>query len=275
VCTFLSFSDADLSRYAKSQKAQVLGQCIGFPLTNVLVPAIGMLVAGAAKVLYKKDLWDLISLFGEWNGWVSFFSSMLLLTSVVIINCAANIISPANDFANLSDILTRCGLPRISFRHGALLSLFLAVLLQPWRTFSSADSFLSSFLVGYSSVTGAILGIMVCDFYALRRCELDVPQLYSIETDGPYYFFHGFNLRASAAMAIGIAPCIPGFLAQLGGPDVSEGWKQVYAVSWFVAFAVSFVAYGVASVAFPARITQRNEDEDHWDHQAGGVQPLR
>jgi NCS1 family nucleobase:cation symporter-1 len=62
---------ADLSRYAKSQKAQVYGQCIGFPVTNVLTPSIGMLVAGAAKVLYKKDLWDLISLFKEWNGWVS------------------------------------------------------------------------------------------------------------------------------------------------------------------------------------------------------------
>jgi NCS1 family nucleobase:cation symporter-1 len=148
------------------------------------------------------------------------------------VNIAANVVSPANDFANLAP-------RRISFKTGGLITGVLGVAMMPWRLLADPSSYIFDWLIGYSALLGPIAGIMIVDYWLLRRCELDVPDLY--RTSGRYA---GVNRSAVIALVLGVAPNVPGFLKVThllaGDPTFFD---RLYPYAWFVGFAIAAAAY--------------------------------
>jgi len=143
-------------------------------------------------------------------------------------NVAANVVSPSNDFSNLN--------PRwISFRTGGLITGFIGILMMPWKLLSDFHSYIFGWLVGYSGLLGPIAGIMIADYFLVRSRTLELAALY--RRGGSYEYSKGFNYRALAALALGVAVALVGLLV------TSLGWLYDYA--WFVGFLVSAVAYAL------------------------------
>jgi NCS1 family nucleobase:cation symporter-1 len=151
-------------------------------------------------------------------------------------NIAANVVSPANDFAHLKP-------KAISFRVGGLITGLIGILIQPWRLLENAAVYIDKWLIGYSLLLGACGGVLIADYYLVRRCRLDLPGLY--QSPGPYWYVAGFNPLALIALAAGIAPCLPGFAHAVGWFEVPPVWSRVYAYSWFVSFGVALITYGI------------------------------
>jgi NCS1 family nucleobase:cation symporter-1 len=184
-------------------------------------------------------------------------SLFALSVATLSTNIAANIVSPANDFSNLA--------PRwISFRTGGLIAGVIGIVIMPWRLVADLSDYIFVWLVGYSGLLGSIAGVMLADYYLLRRTRLDVDALY--RRNGPYLFTGGFNLRALAAIALGIAPCVPGFLAQAlgrdatGSPryDASAAFDGIYQHAWFVALAIAAAAHLLLSTLFPPQTSEKD-----------------
>jgi NCS1 family nucleobase:cation symporter-1 len=231
----LSLNISDFSRYARSQRAQVVGQAVGLPAAMGLFSFIGVAVTSATAVIYGRPEWDPVVLLSRLESRPLLIAAMLALClATLATNLAANVVSPANDFANLWP-------RRISFRTGGLLTGVLGVLIQPWRLVADPSGYIFRWLVGYSSLLGAVGGVLIADYYLVRRARLDVNGLY--RRGGPYWYRRGFNGRAMVALAAGVAPCVPGFLAEVGLAEASGTWTDLYHYAWFVSFAVSFVVY--------------------------------
>lgn len=238
----LALNIPDFSRYARSQRDQVLGQVLGLPTTMGLYSFIGVAVTSAAFVIYadlppddKKNLWYpifLLSLFE--NPLVLIVAMVSLCIATLATNIAANVVSPANDFAHLWPRL-------ISFRIGGLITGVIGILIQPWHLLANASVYIDKWLVGYSLLLGAVGGVLIADYIVLRRTRLDLPGLY--QRHGPYWYTGGFNLCGLLALTAGIAPCLPGFFAAVGWIEASGFWTSVYSFAWFVSFGVAFVAY--------------------------------
>jgi NCS1 family nucleobase:cation symporter-1 len=159
-------------------------------------------------------------------------------------NIAANVVSPANDFAHLK--------PKwISFRVGGVITGVVGLLIQPWRLVANAGVYIDTWLIGYSLLLGACGGVLIADYWALRRGRLDPAGLYL--RDGPYWYSGGFNPIALVALAAGMAPCLPGFAAAALHVEVPAFWSGLYAYAWFVSFGASFVSYLVLMKVFAPR----------------------
>jgi NCS1 family nucleobase:cation symporter-1 len=250
----LALNIPDFSRYARSQRDQIMGQAIGLPTTMGLYSFIGVAVTSAAFVIYadlppekKKELWDPVNLLAMFeNNLVLVVAMIALSIATLATNIAANVVSPANDFAHLWP-------RRISFRIGGLITGLVGILIQPWRLLANAGVYIYTWLVGYSLLLGAVGGVLVADYIVLRRTRLDQAGLYL--KDGPYWYSNGFNPRALIALALGIGVSLPGFLVKVGAiaiadePESSAGraimsfFAGVYSYAWFASFGVSFVVY--------------------------------
>jgi NCS1 family nucleobase:cation symporter-1 len=251
----LALNIPDFSRYARSQRDQVLGQAIGLPTTMGLYSFIGVAVTSAAFVIYadlpleeRRSLWDPVNLLARFENQAVLVVAMIALTiATLATNIAANVVSPANDFAHLW--------PRgISFRIGGLVTGVIGILIQPWRLLANASVYIYTWLVGYSLLLGAVGGVLIADYIVLRRTKLDQAGLYL--RDGPYWYWRGFNPSALTALALGIGTCLPGFLVAIGVLAVSGDvdalpgraivpsfFAHLYSYAWFVSFGVSFGAY--------------------------------
>jgi NCS1 family nucleobase:cation symporter-1 len=179
--------------------------------------------------------------------------------STLATNIAANIVSPANDFANLSP-------SRINFRMGGLITGIIGILIFPWKLIADPSGYIFTWLVGYSSLLGPVGGILIFDFYFIRRQQLIVNELY--EENGSYSFTGGFNRLAILALLLGIAPNIPGFLTTTGliGRDAFPQWiSQLYNYAWFVGFFVSGIGYYILMRAYPVSVISDNyKKEDNY-----------
>jgi len=231
----LSLNIPDFSRYAKSQRDQVVGQTLGLPTTMALYSFIGVAVTSATKVIYGKEIWDPVQLLTHFENPVVLTVAMLALClATLATNIAANVVGPANDFAHLR--------PKwISFRMGGLITGLIGILIQPWRLLETADVYIFNWLIAYSVLLGACGGVLIADYWFLRRTHLDQAGLYRRE--GPYWYLGGWNPMAFVALAAGMAPCLPGAAAAVGLVKVPEVWARLYDYAWFVSFGVSFVAY--------------------------------
>src|SRR4051812_14106494 len=212
----LSLNIPDFSRYAYSQRDQALGQALGLPTTMGLYSFIGVAVTSATVTIYGKALWDpvdVLSRFG--NPWVLTLAMASLCLATLATNIAANVVGPANDIANLCP-------RRISFRTGGLITGIVGILIQPWKLIADPEGYIFRWLVAYSSLLGAVGGILIADYFVLRRTRLDLEALYRGE--GPYWYAGGFNPVALLALAAGIAPCVPGFLGTVGLVEVAPIW---------------------------------------------------
>lgn len=245
----LSLNIPDFTRYAKSQRDQVLGQAIGLPTTMTLFAFIGVAVTSATTVIFGEPVWDPTVLLGKMGGGFSVVLSLLALTVATLsTNIAANVVSPANAMINVN--------PRkISFRLGGYVTAGLGIAIFPWKLLESTGSYIFTWLVGYSALLGPIGGILIADYFLLRRTELDLEGLY--QREGPYSYVGGFNPVALVAFGIAVLPNILGFAHAAGiVSEVAPVWDQIYSYAWFVGFLLGGGLYWVGMRMFgqtPAR----------------------
>jgi nucleobase:cation symporter-1, NCS1 family len=217
----------DFTRYAKSQKAQVVGQALGLPTAMTLYSFIGVAVTSASAVLFGQAIWDPVQLLGKFNQpVVAFVALIALLIATLNTNVAANVVSPSNDFSNLNP-------RRISFRTGGLITGVVGVMMMPWKLVADFNSYINGWLVGYSALLGPIAGIMIADYFLVRRSRLIVPDLY--RRNGAYAYDNGVNLRAVTALGAGIAVSLVGL--------VLPPLRILYDYAWFVGFGVAALVY--------------------------------
>ncbi|MCH2133345.1 MAG: NCS1 family nucleobase:cation symporter-1 [Phycisphaerales bacterium] len=229
----LSLNIPDFTRYCRSQKDQALGQLYGLPTTMTLFCFIGIIVTGASVVIYGKALWDPVELVQRMGTpWVVVASMLVLMIATLSTNLAANVVSPANGFSNIAP-------RRISFRTGALATCVIGVVIMPWRLVTDHEKYVETWLIGYSALLGPIAGIMLCDYFIVRRTTLDVDDLYD-----PRGQYRGSNWAAIAALILGVLPNLPGFInaatkIAIFGPI----FDTIYSYGWFVGLPVAAIFY--------------------------------
>ncbi len=234
----LSLNIPDFTRYAYSQRDQVVGQALGLPTTMALYSFIGVAVTSATVVIYGKAIWDPIELLSMFKSHAVLIIAMIsLCIATLATNIAANVVSPANDFAHVAPRL-------ISFRTGGFITGIVGILMQPWKLLADPTGYIFKWLVAYSALLGSVGGILIADYFIIRRAKLDLAGLY--QKSGPYWYRGGFNPCAIIALILGIAPCVPGFLATVSDrmkPHIPHVWVDMYGYAWFISFAISFVIY--------------------------------
>jgi NCS1 family nucleobase:cation symporter-1 len=234
----LSLNIPDFSRYAHSQRDQIVGQALGLPLTMALYAFIGVAVTSATTIIYGAPIWDPVDVLTRFTNPVVLVIAMLALCiATLATNIAANVVSPANDFSHLAP-------HKISFRLGGLITGVLGVLLMPWKLVADPSGYIFTWLVGYSALLGPIGGIMIADYFVIRRKQLDVNALY--QTRGSYAFSGGFSIVAIVALVLAILPNLPGFLVTVklvGAQTVPQFFVRLYDYAWFVGFALAFCLY--------------------------------
>jgi nucleobase:cation symporter-1, NCS1 family len=234
----LSLNIPDFTRYAKSQRAQITGQAIGLPPSMTMFSFIGVVVTSATVIIYGQTIWDPLILAGKFESKLLVTIAMIAVAiSTLATNIAANIVSPANDFANLSP-------SKINFRKGGYITGIIGILIFPWKLIADPNGYIFTWLIAYSSLLGPIGGILIADYYFIRRQQLNVDDLY--KTRGQYSFGNGFNKYAIIALLLGILPNVPGFLLQvkLVSANAFPEWiSHLYNYAWFVGFAVSGICY--------------------------------
>jgi NCS1 family nucleobase:cation symporter-1 len=241
----LSLNIPDFSRYARSQWDQAIGQAVGLPTTMALYSFIGVAVTSATVVIYGEEIWDPVKLLTKFQSPIVLAVAMAALTlATLATNIAANVVSPANDFAHVC--------PRyIGFRAGGLITAIIGVLIMPWKLLEDPNGYIFIWLVGVSSLLGAVGGVLIADYYAVRRTQLDLHGLY--RRGGPYWYASGFNPIGLVALAAGVAPCVPGFLNAVKLVAVGPFWSGLYDYAWFISFGIAFVVHGLGMTIVGSR----------------------
>jgi len=223
----VSLNIPDFTRFAKDERGQAVGQALALPLTMTLYSFIGVAVTSATVVIYGAAISDPVQLLSRFHSPITVIISLIaILLATLNVNIGANVVSPANDFSNLW--------PRkISFKIGGVITCFMGIAMMPWKILANYDSFVVAWLGGYAAVLGSVAGIMICDYFLIRRKRLLVNDLYL--RGGAYEYAGGFNWRAICALVAGSAVALMGLVI----PSV----RFLYDYSWFVGFFVAFVAY--------------------------------
>lgn len=236
----LSLNIPDFSRYAKSQRDQMLGQALGLPTTMALYSFIGVAVTSATVVIFGHSVWDPVDVLMRMESKLALIISMLAICiATLATNIAANVVSPANDFAHLSPRL-------ISFRTGGLITAVIGILIMPWKLIESSHGYIFNWLVAYSALLGAVGGILICDYWVVRRTRLSLPGLF--DPRGPYTYTNGTNWRAVIALVVAILPCAPGFINQLHAGVFPPIFDRMYGYAWFLTFTLAFIIYFVSMI---------------------------
>ncbi len=190
----LSLNIPDFTRYAKNQRSQILGQALGLPTTMTAFAFIGVAVTSATIVIFGEAIWDPIVLIARIGSpAVIIISALIVLAAQLTTNMAANVVSPANDFSSLAP-------RRISYVTGGLITAVIGIVMMPWKLYADAAAYIFTWLIGYSSLMGAIGGVLIADYWIVRKCTLSVPDLFAL--DGRYSYRNGINGRAMAALVL-------------------------------------------------------------------------
>ncbi|MBL4592143.1 MAG: NCS1 family nucleobase:cation symporter-1 [Phycisphaerales bacterium] len=231
----LSLNIPDFTRYCKSQKDQAMGQLIGLPPTMTLFCFIGIIVTGATVVIFGEAIGDPVDLVAKMGSPIVVVISMIaLLIATLSTNLAANVVSPANGFSNISPT-------RISFRVGALATCAIGVIIMPWRLVEDMGAYIFIWLIGYSALLGPIVGIMLCDYFIIHKTKIDTDELYN--ANGRY---KGINWRAMIALGIAILPNVPGFINAASHKSIFPSYfDSIYTYAWSVGVLISVVLYWI------------------------------
>jgi nucleobase:cation symporter-1, NCS1 family len=225
----------DFTRYAKSQRDQMLGQALGLPTAMTLYSFIGVAVTSASVILFGEAIWDPVVLIGRFHQpLVAFVALIAILLATLNTNVAANVVSPSNDFSNLNPRL-------ISFRTGGLITGVVGVSMMPWKLLGDYGAYIFGWLVGYSGLLGPIAGTMIADYFLVRGRSLNVDDLY--RRGGEYEYSNGYNPRALLSLALGVAAALLGL--------VVAPLRVLYDYAWFVGFAVSAASYTALMMGSP------------------------
>ena len=253
----LSLNIPDFTRYARNQQAQINGQIIGLPPSMTLFAFIGVVVTSATFIIYGETIWDPVVLAGKFqNKLLVSFAMIAVAISTLATNIAANIVSPANDFANLA--------PRkINFRTGGYITGIIGILIFPWKLIADPNGYIFTWLIAYSSLLGPVGGILIADYYFIRRQQLQLNELYSHQ--GQYGFRNGFNSAAIVALLAGVLPNIPGFLLQIKliSATAFPVWvSNLYNYAWFVGFFISGIIYMLLMRNYKGRNVNLDNNEN-------------
>ena len=227
----LSLNMPDFTRFGKSQRDQAVGQIVALPSTMTVFAAMGVMITSAAVVIYPhmkpEELWDPMKLVGQFRSVTVIAISMFtVVVATLAVNIAANVVSPANDFAN--------AFPRwISFRTGGLITGIIGIMVQPWRLLADPSGYIFAWLVGYSGGLGAIGGVLIVDYWVVRKTTLALGDLYRRE--GAYTYTGGWNWRAVISTLIGCG------LAWIG--LIVPPLRPLYDYAWFVGFGSAGISY--------------------------------
>lgn len=233
----LTLNIPDFTRYVKDQRQQVIGQMLGLPLPMALFSFIGVAVASSTAILYGEAIWDPVVLAGKFGGMTSVIALIALVVATLTTNLAANVVAPSNSFSNLSP-------RRISFRMGGYITAGLGIAIMPWKLLASSGDYIFVWLVGYSSLLGPIAGILIADYFLLRKMDLCVEDLF--KEDGQYGYVKGWNWVAVLAFVLAVLPNLPGFLYKSGFVEsVPSFWVEVYSYAWFVGAILAASIYMV------------------------------
>nr|GMC79613.1 purine-uracil permease NCS1 [Ipomoea batatas] len=224
----LALNIPDFTRYAKSQTDQAIGQA-GLPIFMGLMSFVGLAVTSSTELIFGHVISNPIELLAEIDG--GFLTVIIAIFGIslatITTNVAANIVAPANALINLCP-------SRFTFRRGAVVTALLGIGFQPWRLMQSSESFLNTWLVGYSVFVGPVGGIILADYYLVKGMDLRVKDLYSRSPYGAYYYCGGYNLVAIMALVIGVLPGIPGFLQSVGIlKSIPSFFTAIYDIAWF------------------------------------------
>jgi NCS1 family nucleobase:cation symporter-1 len=241
----LSLNIPDFTRYAKSQRDQVLGQAIGLPLFMTLFAFIGVAVTSATPVIFGETIWDPTILLGRMGeaseGAMAVFTVLLSLfvlsVATLSTNIAANVVSPANAIMNVKP-------EKLSFQLGGYITAGIGLAILPWKLIESAGAYIFTWLIGYSALLGPIGAILIVDYFLIRKTEFDLEDLF--QKQGRYWYNGGFNPVAVVAFVVAVLPNLPGFLHVAGAIDdgvIPEFWDELYTYAWFVGFAIAGVLY--------------------------------
>jgi NCS1 family nucleobase:cation symporter-1 len=223
----VSLNIPDFTRFARNQREQAIGQALALPTTMTLYAFVGIVVTSATVVIYGTAIWDPVQLLSRFHSPIAVVISLIaILLATLNVNIGANVVSPANDFSNLWP-------RRINFRSGGVITCFMGVAMMPWKLLHDYGTFIFVWLGGYAPFLGAVAGIMICDYFVIRRRVLRLDDLYL--RGGVYEYAAGFNWRALIALALGAGTALAG----LAIPEA----RALYDYSWFVGFAISFVTY--------------------------------
>src|SRR5919112_2642979 len=241
----LSLNNPDFTRYAKTQRSQVIGQALGLPLTMTAFSFIGIAVTAATIVVFSEAIWDPVALVTRLTGDIP---ALLILAMFIIAiaqistNMAANVVSPSFDFSNLAPNY-------ISFRRGGIITAVIGVLSFPWLIPETAGAYIFTWLVGYGSLLGAIGAVMIVDYWIVRRRQLELAELYKM--NGRYSYSGGWNWKAIAAVFIGVIPVVPGFLKAATTPGFAGVFQNPTFIESLYNYGL-FFTFGVAAVAYLA-----------------------
>ena len=247
----LSLNIPDFTRYAKNQESQIVGQAFGLPVAMVLYSFLGIAVTSASTVVFGEPIWNPVTLLGRFHQpLIAFLGLIALLVATLNVNIGANVVGPSNDFANLAP-------RRISFRTGGLITGFLGLAMMPWKLMATFGSYVFGWLVGYSGLLGPVAGIMVADYFILRRKKLNVPALY--RRGGEYEYSSGFNPRAIGALVAGVVVALIGrFVPRLA---------YLYDYAWFLGFFLSGTLYVALML-----VARRSHAVEHSDARMSPLQ---
>jgi len=220
----LSLNMPDFTRFGRSQREQVIGQVVALPTTMFLFAAMGVLITSATTIIYGEVIWDPIKLIGRFSQPLVIAISMFTaVVATLAVNIAANVVSPANDFANAFPKL-------IKFSTGGLITGILGFLIQPWRLLADPSGYIFNWLVGYSGGLGSIAGVLIADYWIVRRRQLALEDLYL--ADGRYGRWNAAGIIAT------LAGCAIAWVGLVFPP-----MRPLYDYAWFVGFAVGAGVY--------------------------------
>lgn len=209
---------------------------------------LGLAVTSSSEVIFGRVISNPIELLGQIGGVLPILTSFIGLTlATLTTNIAANVMAPANALVNLNPTL-------FSFRSGALLTAVVGIAFGPWQFIKSSESFISTWLVGYSALLGPLSGIMLVDYHIIRKRHLDLNALYTTKPSGMYWYTNGYNVIAITALLLAVAPCIPGFLYTVGFlKKVPSILLAVYDNAWMFGFLAAGFMYWVMFMIFDFR----------------------
>ncbi len=222
----------DFTRFAKSQKDQIIGQAIGLPLPMALFAFISVAVTSATVTIYGEAIWDPVKLAGKMGGLGVVVALLALVVATLTTNLAANVVAPAYGFSNLNP-------KKISFKMGGYITAGIGIAIMPWKLLESSNGYIFVWLVGYSALLGPIAGILIADYFLVRKSELDTESLF--RHDGIY---KKWNPAGLIALLVGILPNLPGFLHKAEiVKTVPAIFDTIYSYAWFVGLFIAAILY--------------------------------
>ena len=235
----LALNIPDFTRFAKTQKDQIIGQAVGLPGPMAALAMMSVMVTSATVLIYGKAIWDPVALSGQLAGIGVLIGLLVITVDTISVNIAANLVGPAYDFSSLWP-------NRISYRLGGYITAILGAAIMPWKLLESTRGYIFVWLTGYGALLGPIAGILIADYWIVRRSRLNQEALYQV--DGEYRYAAGWNPIALLAFAVPVAINLPGFLHSafpVAFANIAPVWVKLYDWAWFIGVLLALVIYAV------------------------------